>query len=80
MEVGPGEKMLNLEKVNDIRTWISAAMTDQDTCIDGLEEMGSKFLDEIKAKIERSKEFLSISLAIIAKMQALLENFDLKMH
>jgi hypothetical protein len=55
-------------------------MTDQDTCIDGLEEMGSKFLDEIKAKIERSKEFLSISLAIIAKMQALLEKFDLKMH
>ncbi|KAJ7009279.1 hypothetical protein NC653_000056 [Populus alba x Populus x berolinensis] len=53
MEVGPGEKMLNLEKVNDIQTWISAAMTDQDTCIDGLEEMGSKFLDEIKAKIER---------------------------
>ncbi|KAJ7010712.1 pectinesterase 3-like [Populus alba x Populus x berolinensis] len=80
MEVGPGEKMLNLEKVNDIQTWISAAMTDQDTCIDGLEEMGSKFLDEIKAKIERSKEFLSISLAIIAKMQALLEKFDQKMH
>jgi hypothetical protein len=45
-----------------------------------VEEMGSKFLDEIKAKIERSKEFLSISLAIIAKMQALLEKIDLKMH
>ncbi|KAJ6426631.1 hypothetical protein OIU84_022264 [Salix udensis] len=59
MEVGPGEKMLTLEKVKDIQTWVSAAMTDQDTCIDGLEEMGSKFLDEIKAKIERSKEFLS---------------------
>ncbi|KAG5228367.1 pectinesterase [Salix suchowensis] len=80
MEVGPGEKMLTLEKVKDIQTWVSAAMTDQDTCIDGLEEMGSKFLDEIKAKIERSKEFLSISLAIIAKMQALLEKFDLKLH
>ncbi|CAK7335474.1 unnamed protein product [Dovyalis caffra] len=80
MEVGPGEKMLTLEKVNEIQTWISAAMTDQDTCIDGLEEMGSKFLDDIKAKMERSEHFLSISLAIIAKMQALLEKFDLKMH
>ncbi|KAJ6415236.1 hypothetical protein OIU84_004095 [Salix udensis] len=80
MEVGPGEKMLTLEKVKDIQTWISAAMTDQDTCIDGLEEMGSVLPDEIKAKMERSKDFLSISLAIISKMEALLEKFDLKMH
>ncbi|KAF9685797.1 hypothetical protein SADUNF_Sadunf03G0091400 [Salix dunnii] len=80
MEVGPGEKMLTLEKVKDIQTWISAAMTDQDTCIDGLEEMGSVLPDEIKAKMERSKDFMSISLAIIAKMETLLEKFDLKMH
>ncbi|KAJ6703625.1 PECTINESTERASE [Salix viminalis] len=80
MEVGPGEKMLTLEKVKDIQTWISAAMTDQDTCIDGLEEMGSVLPDEMKAKMERSKDFLSISLAIISKMEALLEKFDLKMH
>jgi len=79
MEVGPGEKMLTLEKANDIRTWISAAMTDQDTCIDGLEEMESVLPDEIKAKVERSKDFLSISLAIIAKMEALLKKFDLEM-
>ncbi|XP_011033782.1 PREDICTED: pectinesterase 3-like [Populus euphratica] len=80
MEVGPGEKMLTLEKANDIQTWISAAMTDQETCIDGLEEMESVLPDEIKAKVERSKDFLSISLAIIAKMEALLKKFDLKMH
>ncbi|KAJ6943423.1 hypothetical protein NC652_009019 [Populus alba x Populus x berolinensis] len=80
MEVGPGEKMLTLEKVNDIHTWISAAMTDQDTCIDGLEEMESVLPDEIKAKVERSKDFLSISLAIIAKMEDLLKKFDLEMH
>lgn len=80
MEVGPGEKALTMEKVNNIQTWISAAMTDQETCLEGLEEMGSRVLDEVKAKMERSKEFLSNSLAIIAKMQVLLEKFDLKMH
>ncbi|KAJ9140439.1 hypothetical protein P3X46_031088 [Hevea brasiliensis] len=80
MEVGPGEKALTLEKINDIQTWISGAMTDQQTCVDGLEEMGSTVLDEVKAKMKNSTEFLSNSLAIVAQMQSLLEKFDLKMH
>ncbi|EEF52158.1 enzyme inhibitor, putative [Ricinus communis] len=80
MKVGPGEKALTLEKINDIQTWISAAMTDQQTCIDGLEEMESVVLDEVKAKMVNCNQFLSNSLAIIAKMQSLLEMFDLKLH
>lgn len=80
MEAGSGEKALTLEKINDIQTWISAAMTDQETCLDGLEEMGSTVLDEVKAKMKNSKEFLSNSLAIVAQMQSLLKKFDLKLH
>ncbi|KAK2664014.1 hypothetical protein Ddye_002588 [Dipteronia dyeriana] len=78
--VGPGEKMLTERKVNDIQTWISAAMTDQETCLDGLEEMGSTAVDEVKANLKKSKEFLSNSLAIIAKIHMLLRKFDLTMH
>ncbi|KAH7550323.1 hypothetical protein JRO89_XS13G0171300 [Xanthoceras sorbifolium] len=80
MEVGPGEKILTERKVNDIQTWISGAMTDQGTCLDGLEEMGSAALDEVKAKLKKSKEFLSNSLAIIAKIHTLLDKFGLPMH
>ncbi|KDP31232.1 hypothetical protein JCGZ_11608 [Jatropha curcas] len=80
MEVGTGEKALTLKKISDIQTWISAAMTNQQTCLDGLEEMGSTVLDEVKVKMENSKEFLSNNLAILANMQNLLEKFDLKMH
>lgn len=38
MEVGAtgDKKMLILEKVNNIKTWISSAMTDQDNCIEGV--------------------------------------------
>ena len=68
-KVGPGERALTSEKINNIQTWISGAMTDQQTCVDGLEEMGSAVLDEIKAKMVKCNEFLSNSLAIIAKMQ-----------
>ncbi|KAK3226692.1 hypothetical protein Dsin_006554 [Dipteronia sinensis] len=78
--VGPGDKMLTERKVNDIQTWISAAITDQETCLDGLEEMGSTAVDEVKAMLKKSKEFLSNSLAIIAKIHMLLHKFDLTMH
>ncbi|KAJ8753311.1 hypothetical protein K2173_019710 [Erythroxylum novogranatense] len=80
MKVAPGEKVLTDEKVNNIKTWISAAMTDQETCLDGLSEMGSTVIDEFKAEMERATEFMSNSLAIIANMQILLEKFGLKMY
>ncbi|KAK3195848.1 hypothetical protein Dsin_027158 [Dipteronia sinensis] len=47
-----GEKMLTESKVNDIQTWISAAMINQETCLDGLEEMGSTAVDEVKGVFE----------------------------
>ncbi|KAH9775705.1 PMEI domain-containing protein [Citrus sinensis] len=66
--------------VNDIQTWISAAMTDEETCLDGLEEMGSTVADEVKTMMKKSKELLSYSLAIIANIRTLLQKFGLHMH
>ncbi|XP_021904644.1 pectinesterase 1 [Carica papaya] len=80
MEVGAEGKVLTAEKVNDLQTWISAAMTDQETCADGLEEMGETVVDEVKRRMQKSKELMSNSLAILAKMETLLEKFHLKMH
>ncbi|CAK7352272.1 unnamed protein product [Dovyalis caffra] len=41
MQVGQGVKtMLLISKINDIRTWLSTAITDQDTCIAGLKSTG----------------------------------------
>ena len=37
MEVGQGEKVLTEAKISDSQMWwISAAMTDQEMCLDGL--------------------------------------------
>ena len=37
MEVGQGEKVLTEAKISDSQIWwIGAAMTDQETCLDGL--------------------------------------------
>ncbi|KAF5730146.1 pectinesterase 1 [Tripterygium wilfordii] len=80
MQVNPGEKGLTEEKIKDIQTWISAGITDQETCVDGLEEMGSTVLDQVKAKMQKSTELLSNSLAIVANIQTLLQKFDLQLH
>ncbi|CAK9158682.1 unnamed protein product [Ilex paraguariensis] len=80
MEVDPGEKVLTEAKIGDLNSWISGAMTDQQTCLDGLEEMGSTVVDEVRMKVQKSKEYMSNSLAILANIQSLLDKFDLKMH
>ncbi|KVH99531.1 pectinesterase 1-like [Cynara cardunculus var. scolymus] len=78
---GGGEKVVLTEgKLADLKTWISAAMTDQETCVDGLEEMGSTAVDEVKRRVQRSKEYMSNSLAILANIETLLDKFGLHLH
>ncbi|XVE56965.1 hypothetical protein DITRI_Ditri04bG0053900 [Diplodiscus trichospermus] len=81
MKVGSGKELiLTKEKISDIQTWISAAMSNQETCNDGLEEMGSTVDDKVKSQLQSSKESISNSLAIVANMQNLLQKFGLTMH
>lgn len=80
MEVGPGKKMMTESKIEDMRTWLSSAITDQETCLDGLEEMNSSVVEEVKNAMQPSKEFTSNSLAILANIKVLLQNFNLTMH
>ncbi|CAA3014460.1 putative pectinesterase/pectinesterase inhibitor 26 [Olea europaea var. sylvestris] len=79
MKVGPGEKVLTDMKISDIQTWISAAMTDQDTCLEGIGEMGSTVPNEFKVKVQTSQESMSNSLAILNNIQSLFEKFGLTM-
>lgn len=74
------EKVLTEATIADVNTWISAAMTDQDTCLDGLEEMQSSVLSEVKSKVQMSKECMSNSLAILANMRSLLGKFGQTQH
>ncbi|XP_048443443.1 pectinesterase 3-like [Pyrus x bretschneideri] len=68
MRVGPGEKALTGDKVSDIQTWISSAVTDQGTCLDGLEETGSTAVDAVK----RDEEVNGYSRAIVANFKGIL--------
>ncbi|KAG5230547.1 hypothetical protein IMY05_015G0110600 [Salix suchowensis] len=50
-----------------IRTWVSAALTDEDTCMDGFEEnsMDAKVKDTIRSYIVTVAQLTSITLAFI---------------
>ncbi|CAK9155699.1 unnamed protein product [Ilex paraguariensis] len=80
MDVNPVEWVLTEAKIGDLNTWISSAMSDEETCLDGLEEMGSTMVDEVRTKVQTSKEYMSNSLAILVNIQSLLDKFDLRLH
>ncbi|CAF2074469.1 BnaC01g42800D [Brassica napus] len=67
-----GGNWLTKRVVGDVKTWISAAMTDDETCSDGLEEMGTVVGNEIKKEMFTVNQMMSISLAIVSQMKKLL--------
>ncbi|KAB5574070.1 hypothetical protein DKX38_001264 [Salix brachista] len=86
MTAGEGEKILSAAKLDDLKTWISTAITDQETCLDALQELNATehfngtLFDRVKAAMENSTEFVSNSLAIAAKTLGLLSDFNIPIH
>ncbi|EEF29429.1 Pectinesterase-3 precursor, putative [Ricinus communis] len=86
MTVGEGETILSPSKINDMKTWLSTTITDQETCLDALQELNgtkhfdSKVLEDIRTAMENSTEFASNSLAIVAKIIGLLTDFNIPIH
>lgn len=79
-----GGKMLSPAKIRDVETWLSAALTDHDTCLDAVGEVNSTAARGVIPEIERimrnSTEFASNSLAIVTKVIRLLSNFEVSNH
>ncbi|GKU86245.1 hypothetical protein SLEP1_g794 [Rubroshorea leprosula] len=84
MEVGKGEKLLSTLKIDTLKTWLSASITDQETCFDALDKLnGTEHLaihDELKMTMQNSTEFASNSLAIVTKILSLLADFNIPIH
>jgi pectinesterase inhibitor-like protein len=86
MAIGEGEQILSPAKMNDLKTWLSATITDQETCLDALQELSATkhfnqtLVDQVKTAMENSTEFVSNSLAIVAKILGLLSDFKIPIH
>ncbi|VVB04516.1 unnamed protein product [Arabis nemorensis] len=68
-EKNKGGNWLNKNVIGDVKTWISTAMTDVETCPDGLEEIVG---NETKKEMETANQMMSISLAIVSQMKKLI--------
>jgi hypothetical protein len=62
------------------KTWLSATFTDQETCLDALQELNSTLVDDVRTAIENSTKFANNSLAIMAKILGLLFNFNIPIN
>ncbi|WJX38069.1 hypothetical protein P8452_25765 [Trifolium repens] len=69
-----GHALGDCNEMIDEATWVSAALTDQQTCVDGLEEVGFSVnsVEKVKKIMQRSNEYISNSLAIVANIRNLL--------
>ena len=72
--------MLIVSKIDDIKTWLSAGLTDQETCLDALKELNSTLLADFETAMHNSTIFTSNSLAMVTKLIGILRNFDLPVH
>ncbi|PIN21249.1 Pectinesterase [Handroanthus impetiginosus] len=67
-------------RIDDLKTWLSTVVTDQETCFDALEEANATFVEEIKQLMKNSTEFASNSLAIVNKLLGFLGDFKIPIH
>lgn len=63
------------EVVDDVRTWLSAAVTYQDTCIDGFANSSVELQAEVAAILKNSTEYTRNSLAIFIFVANLIGEF-----
>ncbi|OIW16652.1 hypothetical protein TanjilG_23154 [Lupinus angustifolius] len=77
-------KVLPSSDISDVKTWLSAVMTNQETCIDAVGELNSTaargVLRELETVTRNSTEFVSNSLAIVTRILGLLSKFDAPIH
>ncbi|KAF5931662.1 hypothetical protein HYC85_027833 [Camellia sinensis] len=80
MDANPGEKILTIPNIDGLKTWLSAAITDQETCFDALMEANSSLIDEVRLTMKNSTEFASNSLAIVAEVMAIMVDVNVPIH
>ncbi|XP_050232730.1 pectinesterase 3 [Mercurialis annua] len=85
MSVGDdSQQILSQIKINDMKTWLSTTLTDQETCLDALIEVNATenvaILEDVRLAMENSTEFSSNSLAIVTKIINLLSDFNIPIH
>ncbi|XP_042485617.1 probable pectinesterase/pectinesterase inhibitor 46 [Macadamia integrifolia] len=71
-------QLTTLEAVDDLRTWLSAAGTNQQTCLDGLENSSQELQATMARYTLNSTEFTSNSLALVTAISDIASSINLR--
>ncbi|CAI9300469.1 unnamed protein product [Lactuca saligna] len=55
-------------QMEDVTTWVSSALTDEETCLDGFEGQKGKQIKLLGSRVKRVTYFTSNALALVAKL------------
>lgn len=56
------------QQMSDLTTFMSAALTDEDTCLDGFEGSGGKQVDFLRSRVRNATYLTSNALALVNKL------------
>ncbi|XP_021717476.1 LOW QUALITY PROTEIN: pectinesterase 3-like [Chenopodium quinoa] len=71
------ELTVSSKKGDDLRTWLSAVLTDLDSCVEGVSEINgtTSLVQDLQFKMKNATELVSNSLAIVSKVGSILGKF-----
>ncbi|XP_072997327.1 probable pectinesterase/pectinesterase inhibitor 21 [Typha latifolia] len=73
-----GFQMTNFKKaVDDLKTWLTAALTYQDTCLDGFENTTTNAGDSMRKALNSSIELTANILAIVDEFSSTVQNLEI---
>ncbi|KAJ3699118.1 hypothetical protein LUZ61_002823 [Rhynchospora tenuis] len=73
-------KPLTDSTVADLRAWLSAGVTNQETCLDGFDGTSGSVKDKLLVAMSKSTKLTSNSLAIATGILGLLKKLNFRMH
>ncbi|CAH9118614.1 unnamed protein product [Cuscuta europaea] len=76
---GDDDKLTSSTTISDLKTWLSSSITDQETCMDALDDIkaDSSTVSKVKAAMKESTEFSSNSLAIVTHILSIFGDFKI---
>lgn len=80
MQNGGNQLITDESIIEDLKTWLSAVITCQETCFDALYETNATFVEDVKFLMKDSTEYASNSLAIVSKLVSLLGDLEIPIH
>lgn len=77
--VGDSDLHTDADRVADIKNWLSAVISYQQSCLDGLEEFDPQLKQKMQDNLDVAGKLTSNALAIVSAVSNMLKNYDLQL-